>query len=59
MRTGFLLEIPKEREYLEDPRRKWEINIRIYFIGWQGVYWINLAHVRDQLWTVVMKLFLP
>jgi hypothetical protein len=27
------LEIPVKREYLEDPRRRWETNIKTYSIG--------------------------
>ena len=30
---GVWLEIPVEREYPEEPRRRWETNIKIYSIG--------------------------
>jgi hypothetical protein len=29
MGTGWL-EIPEEKEYLEDPRRRWETNNKVY-----------------------------
>jgi hypothetical protein len=51
---GVWLEIPVKREYLEEPRRRWETNTKV-----RVFYWILLAHDRDELWTVVMNLCLP
>jgi hypothetical protein len=49
--TRFWWESPKERDHLEDLRRRWEDGIRMDLreIGWWegGVVWIHLAHDRD------------
>jgi hypothetical protein len=47
---------PGGKRPLERPRRRWEDRIRIYFreIGWESLYWIQLAQDRDR-WRVVVN----
>jgi hypothetical protein len=39
---GVWLEIPVKREYVEDPRRRWETNIKIYSIGF---IWLTIETI--------------
>jgi hypothetical protein len=50
-----LWESPKERDNLEDPRRRWEGGVRMDLreIGLGGVDWIRLAQDRDR-WRAVV-----
>jgi hypothetical protein len=53
-----------ERDHLENPRRRWEDNIKMDLkeIGWEDVYWIHLDQDRGQWWDVVntvMNLWVP
>jgi hypothetical protein len=43
---------------LEDPRHRWEDNIKIYFqeMGCVGMDWIALAQDRDRWWALVNAL---
>jgi hypothetical protein len=55
---------PEGKRPLGRPRRKWVDNIKIYLreIGWDGVYWIDVAQDRDQwraLVNTVMNLRVP
>jgi hypothetical protein len=54
MCTGFLWKSPKERDYLEDPRCRWEDGFKMDLgeIGW-GVEWIQLAQDSDLLRAIV------
>ena len=38
------------RRPLGKPRRRWEGNIKTGFreVGWEGIYWIDLAQDRDK-----------
>jgi hypothetical protein len=47
---------PEEKRSLGKTRRRWEDNIRMDLreIGWECVYWIQLAQDRDQ-WQAVVK----
>jgi hypothetical protein len=40
---------------LECPKRKYEYNVEMELknLGIEGVYWIRLAHGRDQKWALV------
>jgi hypothetical protein len=40
---------PEGMNHLEDPRRRWEDNIKMYLqkVGWEGVDWIYMAQDRD------------
>jgi hypothetical protein len=53
-----------ERDPLGRPRRRWEDNIKMDLqeVGWGGVDWIDMAHVRDRcraLVSAVMNLRVP
>jgi hypothetical protein len=53
---------PEGKRPLRRHRRSWEDNIRmdLWEIGWEGVYWLQLAQDRDQWWDLVntaMKLW--
>jgi hypothetical protein len=54
---------PEGKTPLGRPRHRWEGNIRMDFReGLEGVYWICMAQVKDQCWTLVntiMNLRLP
>jgi hypothetical protein len=55
---------PEGKRPLERPRRGWVDNIKMDLreIGWDGVYWIDLAQDRDQwraLVNTVMNLRVP
>jgi hypothetical protein len=41
---------PERKRPLRRPRRRWVDNIKIDLreIGWDGMYWIDLALYRDQ-----------
>jgi hypothetical protein len=45
MYTGFCYGNLKERDHLEEPRRRWEDNNKMDFqeVGCGGVYWLELA----------------
>jgi hypothetical protein len=47
---------PKERDNLEDPRRRWEGDVRMDLreIGLGGVDWIRLSQDRDR-WRAVVS----
>jgi hypothetical protein len=47
---------PEGRRPLGRPRRRWVDNIRMDLreIGWDGVYWVDLAQDRDQ-WRALMN----
>jgi hypothetical protein len=49
---------PEQKRPLGRPRRRWVDNIEIDLreIGWDGVYWIELAQNRDQWRTLVNTL---
>lgn len=56
MYTKFQLDQPKGKRPLEEPRHRWEGNIKM---GQEGEDWIHLAKVRDLLQILlntVMKL---
>jgi hypothetical protein len=64
IRIGYWWEIQKERDHSEDQDiygwiiLKWILSV----IGWDGVYWIDLAQDRDQwraLVNSVIKLRFP
>jgi hypothetical protein len=40
------------------PGYRWEDNVKIdqRHVGWGGIYWIDLAQVRDQLRVLVIML---
>jgi hypothetical protein len=45
---------PEGKKPLSRPRRRWkDIRKDLRETGWEGVYWINLAQDREQLWGVV------
>jgi hypothetical protein len=55
---------PEGRRPLGRPRRRWVDNIKMDLrgIGWDGIYWIELAQDRDQwraLVNTVMNLRVP
>jgi hypothetical protein len=55
---------PEGKRPLGRPRRRWMDNIKmdLRVIGWDGVYWIDLAQDRDQwraLMNAVMNLRVP
>jgi hypothetical protein len=43
---------PKGKGSLRRSGRRWKDNIRMDFreVGWEGVYLMHLAQVRDQWW---------
>jgi hypothetical protein len=47
---------PEGTGLLERPRHRWEDNIKMDLkeIGWEGVGWIDLAHVRD-IWRALLN----
>jgi hypothetical protein len=49
------------RRPLGRPRRRWVNNIKMDLreIGWSGIYWIDLAHNRDQWWALVNMVMNP
>jgi hypothetical protein len=54
----------RRKESLGRPRCRWKDNITGVFrrIGWDGIYWIDLAQDRDQWWALVnavMNLRIP
>ena len=46
---------PEGKRHLENPRHRWENNIRtdLKETGWKGVDWIDLVQYRDKWWAVV------
>jgi hypothetical protein len=55
---------PEGRRPLGRPRRRWVNNMKMDLreIGWDGIYWIDLAQARDQwraLVNTVMNLRVP
>jgi hypothetical protein len=55
---------PDGKRPLGRPRRRWVDNIKMDLreIGWDGMYWIDLAQDRDQwraLMNTVMNLRVP
>jgi hypothetical protein len=59
-----LVGMPERKRPLGGPRRRWVDNIKIDLreIGWDGMYWIDLAENRDQwraLVNTVMNLRVP
>jgi hypothetical protein len=52
--TRFWWESPKERDYWEDPRRRWEDGILGTLAGGGGLDWIRLAQDRDR-WRAVVS----
>jgi hypothetical protein len=55
---------PEERRQLGRPWRRWEDNIKMDFqeVGWEGMYWIDMAQDRDRwraLVNAVMNLRVP
>jgi hypothetical protein len=59
MRIGYWWESQRERNHLEDPRRRW---VELLEIGWGSVEWISLAQDRDKwrdLVNAVMNLRVP
>jgi hypothetical protein len=59
-----LLGKPEGKRLLGTPRRRWVYNIKMDLreIGWDGMYWIDLAQDRDQwraLAITVMNLRVP
>jgi hypothetical protein len=59
MHTGFVVRKPEEKRPLgKIPSRRSEDNIKINLrkIGWGFMDCINLAHDRDQWWTLVNKI---
>jgi hypothetical protein len=52
-----LVGIPEGKRLFGRLRRRWENNIVMGLreIGWEGVYWINLAQNRDQ-WRACVNL---
>jgi hypothetical protein len=49
---------PERKRSLGRPRSRLEDNIKTYSmeIGWEGVYWMHLAHDRDKWRTAVITL---
>jgi hypothetical protein len=47
---------PEGKRPLGRPRRRWVDNIKMDLreIGWDGMYWIDLAQDRDQ-WRALVK----
>jgi hypothetical protein len=61
---SILMGNPEGKRPLRRPRRRWEDNIRMDLreIGWDGMYWIDVAQDRDQwraLVNTVMNLRVP
>jgi hypothetical protein len=61
---GILVGKSKGKKPLGRPRRRWVDNIKtdLREIGWDGMYWIDLAQNRDQwraLVNTVMNLWVP
>jgi hypothetical protein len=59
-----LVGMPEGQRPLERPRRRWVdyIKMDLREIGWDGMYWIDLAQDRDQwraLVNTVMNLQVP
>jgi hypothetical protein len=54
---------PEGKRAVGRPRRRWaDIKIDVREIGWDGIYWIDLAYDRDQwraLVNTVMNLRVP
>jgi hypothetical protein len=55
---------PEGKRPLGRPRRRWVNNIKMDLgeIGWDGIYWIDLAEDRDQwraLMNTIMNLRVP
>jgi hypothetical protein len=54
---------PEGKRPLRRPRRRWvDVKMDLREIGWYGMHWIELAHVRDQwraLENTVMNLLVP
>jgi hypothetical protein len=55
---------PEGKRPLERPRRRWVDNIKMDLseIGWDGMYWVDVARDRDQwraLVNTVMNLRVP
>jgi hypothetical protein len=55
MHTGFGGGNLRARVYLEDPRHRWEDNIKMDLqeVGWRGMDWIDLSQDRDWWWALV------
>jgi hypothetical protein len=59
-----LVGMPEGKRPLGRPRRRWVDTIKMDLreIGWDGVYWIDMAQARDQwraLVNTVLNLRLP
>jgi hypothetical protein len=52
---GFGGKASKERDHLEDPRRRWEDGIRMDLreIDWGGIDWIQLSQDMDRWWSLI------
>jgi hypothetical protein len=51
-----LIEKPEGKRPLGRPRRRWEYNNKtdLRAIGWGGMDWIDLAHIKNQ-WRALVK----
>jgi hypothetical protein len=51
-----LMGTPERKRPLGRPRRRWVDNIKMDLreTGWDGVDWIDMAHVRDQ-WRALVN----
>jgi hypothetical protein len=51
-RNGYRILVgkPEGKRPLSRPRRRWVENVKMHLreIGWDGMYWIDLAQDRDQ-----------
>jgi hypothetical protein len=56
LRNRILVGEPEGKRPLGRPRRRWVDNIKMDLreIGWDGMYWIDLAQDRDQ-WTALVN----
>jgi hypothetical protein len=64
LHIGFFVGKPEGKGSLGIPGRRWVDNIKMEFreIGWDGMYWIDLAQDRDQwraLVNMAMNLWVP
>ena len=50
MQTWILVEKPEGKRPFTRPGRRWECDIKIDLkvIGWEGVYWIDVAQYTDK-----------